>query len=85
MTRIGQERSAVGEHTDERVEMPGSRQVVEMFIHPDFIVEEPPCGTVLNLPSGFVGLKTTDKRHYFGVHFGVKVKNYSPRQGVFVV
>ena len=58
MTRIRQERSAVGKHAYKRADMPRSGKIVEVLIHSDFVVEEPPRRSVLHFAFRLVRLET---------------------------
>ena len=53
-----------------------------MLFHTRFVIKKPPGGTVLKFSFRFVALETTDKSHYFGIHFWIKIENDYARQRV---
>ena len=46
---VGEERAAVGKHSDECRDVSGCREVKEVSLHTDLVVKEPPGRAVLNL------------------------------------
>ena len=49
VTRIAQERAAVGQHAHETTQQAEIRQGHHLFLHAVFLIEEPPAGTELDL------------------------------------
>ena len=85
MPRIREKRTAVGQHTHKGGQMSRSGQILQMSLHADLIIQEPPSRTVLDLSSRLTPLEATDESHDLRVHFGVEVEHDGLRKGILAL
>ena len=60
MSGVGQKASGIGQHTDKVTQQPKVGKRGHLLLHPRFVIDKPPGGTLLDLADG-IGILETAK------------------------